>query len=553
MTTALPPPTAKTVKPRLLIIGAGSRGQAYARAALDSGLAVVSCVAEPNAHKRRTFGAKYIWGSGNPKTHTDYCSWQDFIVAETQRRQKKAQVNESQDGFDDNGGIDAVFVCVSDRQHVEVLLALAPLHLHVMSEKPLATTLQDCLKIQHALQSQPVERVFAIGHVLRYSPHNMLLRHLVREQNIIGEILSIEHTEPVGWWHFSHSYVRGNWRKESTSAPSLLTKCCHDIDFLLWMLCSPSDPTDISDKSKPHLPARIISMGSLKQFRKAQKPRAAGSATNCLSCPIESTCQYSAWKIYHERHLAKGITIWPVDIVNPDLESILTMSGAEAAEKVLLQTLSEDYEAKTTSISDIEDRAWYGRCVWESDNDVCDDQFVTIEWDDDEGDKSSPANHNNPDQSSTQQRGPKTASLHMIAQTLSQCERRGRIYGTKGEISYDSKTITLHRFNPSPSPFSSSSSPAEQETELFHPHIPTNSHHGGGDAGLTKQFLRAVISVEKGEMSVDAAQREFLGCSLEEVIRSHAVVFAAEEARRCRKAVDFGGWWEENGSVVLGG
>jgi hypothetical protein len=54
-------------------------------------------------------------------------------------------------------------------------------------------------------------------------------------------------------------------------------------------------------------------------------------------------------------------------------------------------------------------------------------------------------------------------------------------------------------------------------------------------------------------MSVDAAQREFLGCSLEEVIRSHAVVFAAEEARRCRKAVDFGGWWEENGSVVLGG
>lgn len=36
----------------------------------------------------------------------------------------------------------------------------------------------------------------------------MLLRHLVRERNIIGDVLSIEHVEPVGWWHFSHSYVR---------------------------------------------------------------------------------------------------------------------------------------------------------------------------------------------------------------------------------------------------------------------------------------------------------------------------------------------------------
>jgi predicted dehydrogenase len=50
--------------------------------------------------------------------------------------------------------------------------------------------------------------IFGICHVLRYSPHNMLLRHLVREKEVVGDILSIEHCEPVGWWHFSHSYVR---------------------------------------------------------------------------------------------------------------------------------------------------------------------------------------------------------------------------------------------------------------------------------------------------------------------------------------------------------
>jgi predicted dehydrogenase len=535
-TSSSPPPTAKTVKPRLLIIGAGSRGQAYARAALDSGLAVVSCVAEPDAHKRRSFGDKYIWGIDNPKPNAAYCSWQDFIVAETQRRQKVIQNDGGQDEPGGDCGIDAVFVCVPDQQHVDVLLALAPLPVHIMSEKPLAMSIQDCLKIQHALRSEIPKRIFAIGHVLRYSPHNMLLRHLVREQNAIGEILSIEHTEPVGWWHFSHSYVRGNWRKESISAPSLLTKCCHDIDFLLWMLCSPCDATDISERAKPHLPARITSVGSLKQFRRAQKPRAAGATTNCLSCPMESTCQYSAWKIYHERHLAKGITTWPVDIVNPDIESTLTISGPKAAEETLRQTLSEDYDTQT-SIGDIEDRAWYGRCVWESDNDVCDDQFVTIEWDDD---RTCTANNKHID-GQQQQRGPKTASLHMIAQTLSQCERRGRIYGTQGEISYDSRTITVHRF---------SESSLSADTEIFHPHIPTNSHHGGGDAGLTEQFVKAVLAVENEEMDVDSAQRKFLGCSLEEIVRSHAVVFAAEEARRERKTVEFETWWAEHDVVA---
>ena len=50
--------------------------------------------------------------------------------------------------------------------------------------------------------------VFGICHVLRYSPHNMLLRELLLEKEVVGDVLSIEHVEPVGWWHFSHSYVR---------------------------------------------------------------------------------------------------------------------------------------------------------------------------------------------------------------------------------------------------------------------------------------------------------------------------------------------------------
>ena len=496
--------------PRLAIIGAGSRGNAYARATVRSGLGLIATVIEPIDFKRNQFGSDFIWSKAKPSTGQSFSSWQDFITYEEQRRKDAAA------GALVPAGVGGVFVCVRDELHAEVVTALSPLALHLMCEKPLATTLKDCLRIQKSLQSHP-QQIFAIGHVLRYSPHNMLLRNLVLEQRAIGDIISIEHTEPVGWWHFSHSYVRGNWRKESFTAASLLTKSCHDLDWLMWMLCSPPP----SSKRPPHLPARVSSIGTLKMFKRSRKPKQAGDTTNCLSCPIQEDCMYSAKRIYYDRHLGKGNTRWPVDIVNPEVDSILKSEGPEKAKEVLIRSLREDYDS-STAVKDIESRPWFGRCVWESDNDVCDDQHVTIEWEDDDHGGLA-----------------KTASFHMIAQTLNICERRGHVYGSTGEIEYDSQKITVHDFQ-------------NNATRIHHPELPVNSHHGGGDDGLTQQFIKAVVAVKNGEMSVTDAQMEFLGVTLEEAIRSHAAVFAAEDARREKSVIDWKEWWKDNVVTELG-
>jgi hypothetical protein len=50
--------------------------------------------------------------------------------------------------------------------------------------------------------------------------------------------------------------------------------------------------------------------------------------------------------------------------------------------------------------------------------------------------------------------------------------------------------------------------------------------------------------VKSEQMSVEKAQTLHLGCTLEEVIRSHALVFAAEEARLENKVVDWQPWWD---------
>ncbi|KAL4897152.1 hypothetical protein BDV59DRAFT_85278 [Aspergillus ambiguus] len=513
---------------RFLVIGAGSRGDAYGRAVTNATTGTIHAVAEPHAFKRAEFGRNYIWGTGSPQEGQSFADWRDWVQWEQQRRRR--------DPHDATNpvGVTGVFICTLDETHVDILHAIAPLNLHILCEKPLALSLADCLSVYRALQPgpAPADRIFSIGHVLRYSPHNILLRQLLRTDKVIGDIVSLEHCEPVGWWHFSHSYVRGNWRRQTPHGDgSLLTKSCHDIDFIMWLLASPADNAS-SQSPSPHHPRSVASTGSLTQFRRARKPPAAGPATNCLSCPAEPTCIYSARRIYNDLHLARGHLDWPVNIVCPDIEDVArSSSGTEAQAQALAQTeahllrkLGEDYTVGVTDDATIAARPWYGRCVYEADNNVCDDQVVTITWDDYDGD----------DDSGGGDRLAKTAVFHMIAPTEKQCERRGRVYGTRGELTYDSRTITIYDFE-------------TRDTRVIEvPRQPPEEEksHGGGDYGLARSFVRAVDAVVNGGCAVEDAQRRFVGCTLEEAVRSHAVVFAAEEARRDEKVVRWREWWE---------
>ena len=263
-------------------------------------------------------------------------------------------------------------------------------------------------------------------------------------------------------------------------------------------------------------------MGSLKYFKPSRKPAGAGKATNCLSCPIESDCIYSAKKIYHEKFLASGNVGWPIHIVDPEIEELYGVKGQEWASSRLEQRLAEDYDEHWPQ-KEIERRPWFGRCVYESDNDVCDDQVVTMIWEDDPLECEDRRER-------LRGRVAKTAIFHMIAQTEKQCERRGRVYGSKGEIEYDSKTIRVFDF-------------ATSEAQVHYP-PQAGTGHGGGDEGLTRQFVRAMEAVECAGETVEAAQSTHIGCTLDDVIRSHAMVFAAEEARREKKVIDWSDWWQ---------
>ena len=190
----------------LLIAGGGSRGATFAGwAARHPERARVVAVAEPREDRREALADAH-------GVHPDlrFADWREAVG----RRRPVA---------------DAAIVATLDREHTEPAIALAGQGYALLIEKPLATTEAECVAIAEATERAGV--VAAVAHVLRYTPYTRLVRRLL-DEGAVGEVVSVEHLEPVGFFHHAHSYVRGNWRREDEAGPMLLAKCCHDLDWL---------------------------------------------------------------------------------------------------------------------------------------------------------------------------------------------------------------------------------------------------------------------------------------------------------------------------------
>lgn len=298
--------------PTLLILGAGSRGQIYGDYTLrHPAQGKVVGLAEPHPLRRAQAAQKY----GLPPERV-FADWREALA---------------QPRF-----ADAAVIATQDSMHLEPAEQAAEKGYHLLLEKPLAPSEEECRRIVRAAENYGV--MLAVCHVLRYTPHTRALKAIL-DSGEIGEIVSVEHLEPVGYWHQAHSFVRGNWRSSQESSPMLLAKSCHDLDWLRYVIDRPCQ--------------RVSSFGSLRHFRRENMPPGAGM--RCLECPadIETRCPYSARRFYLGQ-LACGNTDWPVNVLHP--------------------------EPTAENITEALKHGPYGRCVYACDNDVVDHQVVNFEF-----------------------------------------------------------------------------------------------------------------------------------------------------------------------------
>lgn len=57
---------------------------------------------------------------------------------------------------------DAVLIAVQDHMHMEVTLAFAEQGYHILCEKPMATSVEDCIKMEAAVKKANI--IFGMGH-----------------------------------------------------------------------------------------------------------------------------------------------------------------------------------------------------------------------------------------------------------------------------------------------------------------------------------------------------------------------------------------------------
>ena len=130
--------------------------------------------------------------------------------------------------------VDWVFIGSWNCFHKDHAVAAFEAGKHVFCEKPLATTVADCLAMRDAWKKSG--RMFSIGFTLRYSPHYVRLKEIM-ESGVLGRIISMEFNETL---EFNHGgYIHADWRRKTEWAGThLLEKCCHDVDLVNWMIGS---------------------------------------------------------------------------------------------------------------------------------------------------------------------------------------------------------------------------------------------------------------------------------------------------------------------------
>jgi predicted dehydrogenase len=147
----------------------------------------------------------------------------------------QAEVCDSFEQAIEREDIDWVMVFSPNAFHKEHILCAFAAGKHVFSEKPLATTIEDCQAIYQA-HKEADGLLFATGFVLRYAPLYRKVRALL-DAGFIGQLLSIDANENIAPAH--GSYIMKNWRRlKSLAGPHILEKCCHDLDLLNWFVGS---------------------------------------------------------------------------------------------------------------------------------------------------------------------------------------------------------------------------------------------------------------------------------------------------------------------------
>ena len=445
-----------------VVIGAGDRGyDAYATLLLDEPeWGRIVGVADPDEGRRRRFAERY--GLTGPQCLD---GWQEL--------------------FDRPRFADYAIIATGDTHHVEPTIAALGRGYHVLLEKPMALDEEQCRRIVDAAAA--ADRVVAVCHVYRYSHLFSRLRELIGS-GALGDVVTIQQSENVAFWHYAHSYARGHTRR--STVPWLLQKSCHDLDLITWMADSP---------------ARSVS-SFIRDTELTERNAPEGAPEHCIEgCPHSAECPYDAVATYKDltpvladlamthRPIGLGPAAAALRAIRPRLLDARLPLVSKQMEwwRWPVAAVTDDHTPEGLDTA-LRTTRW-GRCVYRvGDNDQPSSQTVSIRFDN--GVLANFTLHSTSYRTMRSvrvdgTRGSAWGELHSLDGWLKVADHRtGRIRREKVPSAYDG--------------------------------------HGGGERPLFRDFLR---SISTGTSP---------GVSAAESLESHRIAFAAMESAASGRIVD---------------
>ncbi|TCN28094.1 Gfo/Idh/MocA family protein [Mesobacillus foraminis] len=137
--------------------------------------------------------------------------------------------------------IDLVSVCTPPYTHAETSIAFLNAGIHVVVEKPMASSLEECDRMLEAAKNSG--KLLSVVAQNRFTTPMMKLKNVL-ETRLMGPIV---HTQVDSFWWRGYSYYdlwwRGTWEKEGGGCT--LNHAVHHIDIFQWMNGMPAEITAV--------------------------------------------------------------------------------------------------------------------------------------------------------------------------------------------------------------------------------------------------------------------------------------------------------------------
>ena len=135
--------------------------------------------------------------------------------------------------------IEAVIVTCETNRHAEMVVEAASAGKHILCQKPMALTLEDCDIIADVVQESGVK--FMMAHQMRRDPANIAMKELI-ESGVLGKIGLLRRRHCINVL-FNEAFVTGpsRWHIDPVKNMGMfMDDASHATDFIYWMLGKPS-------------------------------------------------------------------------------------------------------------------------------------------------------------------------------------------------------------------------------------------------------------------------------------------------------------------------